>query len=191
MTTLNEIDYDQTEGNISLPSRIFRAITALFMLIYPMIEGLPIDLVALFPLIAIYPMYTAIVGWDPVAFILASARAQGKYSQIRVAARVFLFIIGAALIGYTLVIAELSSKVLGNNSILALVGILPIYVAIIAENPIVALRDSIAAVLNNSEVETKQSLAINTDPKIMNNISDVQDELSDMAKQPIQHQQAA
>ena len=66
------------EGNITTSERFLRAITAIVMLAYPMvIETSPLDFLALLPLIAIYPMFTAIVGWDPIQF----ARDVGEFDN--------------------------------------------------------------------------------------------------------------
>ena len=188
MTT--QSNFNQNEGYITLAERVARAITALVMLAYPMLAGeSPINLVALLPLIAIYPMYTAIVGWDPVAFVVASAKEQGKYALIKLAARIFLFSMGAVLIGATLLVAS-SLDSLGNFSVLALVAILPIYVAIFGENPLLALRDSIN-VLQIVNLRKMQSTVVNESATgIDKSSSDVPVQDGSFTPQP-EHKEAA
>ena len=155
----NSINYKQIEGNITFAARIARAITAIAMLVYPMLApGSPIDFVALLPLIAIYPMYTAVVGWDPVAFVVALAKAQGKYKQVQIASRVFLFSLGAVMIGATLMLAT-SAEWLEVYSLMALAAILPICAAIMAENPLLALYESIINLRNSGQIDVEQNIA--------------------------------
>lgn len=138
MTTENTYESYDTHGNLTTCQRQSRAVAAIIMLVYPMITAAsPLGLVALLPLIAIYPMFTAIVGWDPIRYVLANANEEQGVSQT--VARTGLVIVGTGLIGATMVT---SVYPLGGLAVLALLGILPIFVAIFGENPVSALFES-------------------------------------------------
>lgn len=148
--------YDYNEGDISLIARIVRASVAIIMLASPMmVTASHMDLLALLPLIAICPMYTAIVGWDPCAFVVATARAQGKYLLVQWVARIFLLLTGAMMIVASLTLTAPGDS-LGWYSLLALAAILPIWVGIVGENPVFALRDSNAALRASSKIDVAQ-----------------------------------
>ena len=126
-----------TQGDLTRAERTARAVGALVMLVYPMItSSAPLGLITLLPLIAIYPMYSAIVGWDPVRYVLSSLESQGIS---RLVGRLGLGIIGTGLIAATMFT---SMSPLGGLAILAILGILPIFIAIFGENPVVALFES-------------------------------------------------
>lgn len=128
----------ETNGNLSNQQRGVRAVAALAMIIYPMTTvGSPLGFIALLPLIAIYPMFTALVGWDPIDYVLASVEDSDRVSKIL--ARVSLGIVGTGLILATMLV---SVNPLGGFAILGLLGIAPIFLAIIGENPIKALFES-------------------------------------------------
>lgn len=128
---------EDTQGDLTRAERFARAGAALIMLVYPMITSTtPLELIALLPLIAVYPMYSAIVGWDPVRFVLQNLESKGIS---RFVARAGLGVIGTGLIAATMLT---SMTPIGGLAVLALLGILPIFVAIFGENPVVALFES-------------------------------------------------
>jgi hypothetical protein len=138
MTTSTNYEGYDTDGDLTVAQRSARATAALVMLLFPMTTATtPLGFVALLPLIAIYPMFTAVVGWDPVRYVLAITDEHNGVSQV--VARTGLVIIGTGLIGSTMLT---SVNPLGGLSVLALLGILPIFVAIFGENPIKALFES-------------------------------------------------
>lgn len=133
-TSHNEYD---NHGDLSKSERTARASAALIMLIYPMItSAAPLGLISLLPLIAVYPMYSAIVGWDPVRYVLGNLESKGVS---RLVARAGLGIIGTGLIATTM-LANVSP--LGGLVVLSLAGILPIFIAIFGENPVTALFET-------------------------------------------------
>ena len=137
METRETCQIKDTQGDLSRSERIARAGGALVMLVYPMIaSSAPLGLITLLPLIAIYPMYSAIVGWDPVRYVLSNLESQGIS---RAVARAGLAVIGTGLIAATMFT---SLSPLGGLAVLALLGILPIFIAIFGENPLVALFES-------------------------------------------------
>jgi hypothetical protein len=128
-----------TEGNITTLSRMMRAATAIVMLGYPMfVETNPLGIIALLPLIAIYPMFTAVVGWDPLRFIMETSQAQGRIRQLRFVGRFVLLLVGATMLGVTLT----KSGLVGLYALLALAAIVPIFIAILGEDPLEALLES-------------------------------------------------
>ena len=130
------LNYD-SHGDLTPAQRYARAAAALVMLIYPMTTvASPLGLVALLPLIAIYPMFSAVVGWDPVRYVLTGNKYLGISQTV---ARAGLVIIGTGLIGATMFSTV---NPLGGLIVLALLGIVPVFVAIFGENPVTALIES-------------------------------------------------
>jgi len=143
------------EGSINTNERFMRVAIAIVMFTYPLVlETSPIDLLALLPLMAIYPMFTAIVGWDPVLFAKETAEINGKTKLLRAVARIILLIIGTMMI---VIAVTIPGKYIGWYSVLALLAIVPITIAIMAENPIQTLRESNAALRNNHKAYVEQS----------------------------------
>ena len=138
-----------TQGDLTREQRFARATAALLMLGYPMLTTMtPLGVIALLPLIAIYPMFTAVVGWDPVRYVLnASDETLGVSRSV---ARAGLVVIGTGLIGATMLTTV---NPIGGIAVLALLGILPIFAAIFGENPLTALLTS----SRTSTVEQKKS----------------------------------
>lgn len=131
--------YQNTDcsGDLTTVERYTRAAAALVLILYPMLTTqAPLGLIAVLPLIAIYPMFTAVVGWDPVRYVLNNSETAGINQKV---ARVGLVIIGTGLIGATMLTTV---NPIGGLAVLALLGILPLFVAIFGENPITALIES-------------------------------------------------
>lgn len=129
-------NYD-SHGDLTPSQRYARAAAALVMLLYPMTTASsPLGIIALLPLIAIYPMFSAVVGWDPVRYVLTGNKYLGISQTV---ARASLVVIGTGLIGATMVATV---NPVGGLAILALLGILPMFAAIFGENPFTALIES-------------------------------------------------
>lgn len=142
------------QGNISIGERIARALVAISMLFYPMLMSeSQMEWIALLPLVAIYPMFTAVVGWDPVLFIIETGEQAGRSSQVRMAARIVLASVGALMIVATLTVPV--GRV-GWYSLSALIGTLPVFIAILGENPLQALQDSVADLRATYKNEAEQ-----------------------------------
>lgn len=125
-------------ANLTGVQRAARGFTALVMLFYPLaVNTSPLELLALLPLLAIYPMFTAIVGWDPLQYAVNSLQVSCRTR--RVLARTGLLVIGLGLIATTMLV---DAAPLGSLVVLALIAIVPIYAALIGENPLSALVDS-------------------------------------------------
>jgi len=154
MVMAKHTDIVHREGNISTAERIVRALIAISMLFYPMLSDLSqLDWISLLPLIAIYPMFTAVVGWDPVMFVIETGEHAGRSNQVRTAARIILASVGALMIAATL---TAPTGRIGYYSLPALFGILPVFIAILGENPIQALRASIADLQSFDKNESGQ-----------------------------------
>ena len=164
-------DMTHTEGDITPRTRLVRAIAALVMVGYPMVSGgTPIGIFALLPLIAIYPMYTAVVGWDPVKFLMEVAEPKGRSAQLQWAARFVLAMTGVVMIGTTLTI----SGEVGWYGLLALFAIVPVFIAIMGENPVDALRDSNEQLRNIGVTGSRQAGMSGHDP-LMDETADGRD----------------
>jgi hypothetical protein len=135
-------DLIHPEGSIAKGERIVRALLAISMLFYPMLMATShLEWIALLPLVAIYPMFTAVVGWDPILFVIETGEHAGKSRRVRIVARVVLAGVGALMILAPLTVP---TGPLGWFSLPALFGTLPVFIAILGENPIQALQDSAA-----------------------------------------------
>ena len=147
-------DIVHQEGNISIGERIARALVAISMLFYPMLMSeSQMEWIALLPLVAIYPMFTAVVGWDPVLFIIETGEQAGRSRRVRMTARIVLASVGALMIAATLTVP---SGRIGLYSLPALFGIWPVFIAILGENPLLALRESIADLRTPHKTEPEQ-----------------------------------
>ncbi len=147
-------DIIHQEGNISIGERLVRALVAISMLFYPMLMAASqMEWIALLPLVAIYPMFTAVVGWDPILFIIETGEHAGRSKQVRMAARIVL-----ASVGTLMIVASLTVPVgrVGWYSLSALIGTLPVFIAILGENPLQALQDSIADLRATYKNEAEQ-----------------------------------
>jgi len=165
-----DTDIIHKEGNIKTSERIIRAAVAVVMFAYPMvIETSLIHLLAFLPLIAIYPMFTAIVGWDPVLFAKETGEFKGKTRLLSVVARIILVLVGTMMIVATL---TFSNPYVGWYSLLALFAIVPIMIAIMAENPIQALRESNAALRDSCKGHIEQSVVGKKKPGLDESVID-------------------
>jgi len=138
MNSIKNIQSCGLQGDLTNTQRYARAAAALIMLGYPMVTAAaPLGIVAILPLLAIYPMFTAVVGWDPVRYVLNDSRQTLGVNQT--VARTGLVVVGTGLIAATMLTTV---NPIGGIAILALLGILPIFVAIFGENPFSALAQS-------------------------------------------------
>ncbi|WP_455206862.1 hypothetical protein [Kaarinaea lacus] len=151
-------DIIHQEGTITIGERFTRALLAISMLFYPMLSSaLQMDWIAMLPLVAIYPMFTAIVGWDPILFLVESGEHAGKSSQVRTVARLVLISVGALMIVAALIIP---AGYIGWYSLLALFGAIPVFIAILGENPVLALHDSIVDLRDINKNKVEQTVVI-------------------------------
>lgn len=138
MQAFTNVIVSNTKGDLSSAQRIARALVALTMLAYPMLTAAaPLGLVALLPLFAIYPMFTAVVGWDPVRYTINNS--DETLGMRQTVARAGLVVVGTGLIGAAMLTTV---HPIGGIAVLALLGVVPVFIAIFGENPLVALIQS-------------------------------------------------
>ena len=134
---MNSTDRNTVE-NLDTTSRVLRAVTGAGLILYTMsVSVTPLGWLAVLPLLAIYPMFTAITGWSPMRALFKVERNNGD-SQFSTTARVSLGVVGAAAIGSVYVV----SGPLGGFAVLPLLGIYPVFLAIIGCEPFSTLTQS-------------------------------------------------
>ncbi|MDH5327920.1 MAG: DUF2892 domain-containing protein [Gammaproteobacteria bacterium] len=117
-------------GNLSTVSRLVRVGAGATLIGVTMTTtATPLGWLALLPLLAIYPMFTAVTGWSPLKALLGS---QGELST---PVRVVAATVGIAAIGSVYVV----TAPLGNLAVLPLLGIYPVFAAIAGVEPLTAL----------------------------------------------------
>ena len=124
--------------NLGQTSRVLRALTGAALIGVTMQSGAaPLGWLAVLPLLAIYPMFTAISGWSPLKALFGQSYQGREYSngQLSTATRVILAATGVVAIGSVYTV----SGPVGNLIILPLLGIYPVFTAILGEEPVTAL----------------------------------------------------
>ena len=125
----------ETVENLNSASRVLRAVTGAALILFTMSStATPLGWLAVLPLVAIYPIFTAITGWSP----FRSSR-QEQSSQLSPAARVTLGAVGAAAIGSVYTV----SGSLGSMAVLPLLGVYPVFTAITGYEPFSGLYHSV------------------------------------------------
>ena len=98
----------------------------------------PLGWYAVLPLLAIFPIFTAITGWDPVKAFFRHATISHRALNFSGALRVIASVVGVSLIGSVYVASYLDIS-LGVWTILPILGIYPVFAAIAGMDPITAL----------------------------------------------------
>ncbi len=93
------------------------------------------------PLVAIYPLVTGLIGWDPCYDLLEIGKETGFDGRLRTSSRVELAVVGIGLIGSAFVLPE---TVHGTFAVLALAGIFPALCAMIGEDLLESVSTSVA-----------------------------------------------
>jgi len=83
------------------------------------------------PLVAIYPLVTGLIGWDPIYDLFGLEQQHGMDGKLETTSRVELAITGLVLIGSAFVLPATVSSVF---SVFALAGIYPTLVALMGED---------------------------------------------------------
>lgn len=145
----------KTVENLTTGSRVLRTVAGTALIVFTMSSSVtPLGWLAVLPLIAIYPMFTAITGWSPLR-ALFNVETQENESQFSPLARVTLAGVGAAAIGSVYVV----SGPLGGVALLPLLGIYPVFMAIIGCEPVSALTHSVS---ETSEAATELQVITST-----------------------------
>lgn len=122
--------------NLGQTSRLLRAALGTSLIVFTMTTpATPLGWLAILPLLAIYPVFTAIIGWDPARAFLTHKELASKALNLSVVARVVAGLAGVVAIGSVYV----ASGTLGYVALLPLLGIYPIFAAILGKDPVIAL----------------------------------------------------
>ena len=111
----------------------------------------PLGWYAILPLLAIYPIFTAITGWDPIKAFFQHPWITHRALQFSNPVRYAVGAIGVALIG-SVYVASYFGTSLGLLAILPILGIYPVFAAIAGMDPITALYN-----MDNTSVESKET----------------------------------
>lgn len=126
-------------GELDISSRIFRGILGLGFIAYVMSSpATPLGWLAVLPLIAIVPIFTAVTGWDPLYAFLQNKTVAKHALNYSPAARTILIIFGILAIGSAYFVHEING-VIGYWAIFPLAAVYPLFSAIIGQDPLVAL----------------------------------------------------
>ncbi|MDH5327893.1 MAG: DUF2892 domain-containing protein [Gammaproteobacteria bacterium] len=123
--------------NLSRTSRLTRAMFGAVLIGYTMQTTVsPLGWLAVLPLLAIFPVFSAITGWSPVIALVAKLKTNTVAdTRLSTYTRVLLGAFGATAIGSVYV----ASAPLGALAVLPLIGIYPVLAAILGEEPLSAL----------------------------------------------------
>jgi hypothetical protein len=95
----------------------------------------PLGALALLPLLAIYPVFTGLTGWDPIKEVCKSESFTRCMLHLPKIARLVIGAIGIAMLGSVFMV----SGAPGWLIVLPLVAVYPIFIAVIGEEPVTAL----------------------------------------------------
>jgi hypothetical protein len=125
--------------NLDIHSRIVRALVGAGLIGYVLTTPIaPLGWLAVLPLLAIYPMFSAITGWDPVKAFFRSASVARRGVDLSTTSRAVFAVAGLALIGsiYGFAAAGVTP---GVFAVLPIIGVYPMLAAITGIDPITAL----------------------------------------------------
>ena len=140
--------------NLNGFSQASRAVLGCLLILIAMIAPkTPLGWLAVLPLVAVYPVFTAITGWNPVKTLYTKTRFAQRALHLSMVTRVVLAAVGVAAIGSVYV----TPGVLSYMAVLPLLGIYPVFAAILGADPIAALYTIQVAGLEE-ETDTKLTL---------------------------------
>lgn len=96
---------------------------------------MPLGLLAVLPLLAIYPIFTGLTGWDPLKEVCQSERFAHNMLHLPKLARMVIGAVGVAMLGSVYMV----SGAPGWLIVLPLLAVYPVFVAVMGEEPITAL----------------------------------------------------
>ena len=128
--------FDKVE-NMSSSSRLTRILFGATLIGFTMHTSVsPLGWFAVLPLLAVYPIFTAITGWSPVKALVEKMKLRTvEDTQLSFPVRVLLGAIGIAAIASVYV----TSGPLGSLVLLPLLGVYPLFMAILGEEPVSAI----------------------------------------------------
>ena len=125
--------------NLDASSRGVRVLVGAGLIIYTMTSpAYPLAWLALLPLLAVYPIFSAITAWDPVKAFFQSDFMCRHALNCSKTTRVIVAAIGVALIS-SVYVASYSEVAMGPFAVLSLLAVYPILAAILGMDPISAL----------------------------------------------------
>jgi hypothetical protein len=125
--------------NLDKYSRAMRALIGAGLVAYVMITPqAPLGWYAVLPLLAVYPLFTAITAWDPIKALFRHSSFSRRALHFSRSVRFVVGAVGVALIGSVYVAAYLGVS-LGAWAVLPILGIYPMFAAIAGMDPITAL----------------------------------------------------
>ena len=131
---MNHTDRLENVENLTASERVLRALAGSVFILYTMNASVtPLGWLAVLPLLAVYPIFTAITGWSPIRFLFNKQDNQSR--TLSTVQRSAWGLTGAAAIGSVYMV----SGPLGGFAVLPLLGIYPVLVAILGEEPVSTL----------------------------------------------------
>ena len=133
---MNTYNTQKAAINLSKSSRAARLVIGVALIVGVMTTSLaPLGLLAVLPLLAIYPVFTGMTGWDPLREFCKSERITDCLLHLPTPARMVIGAIGIAMLGSVFVV----SGAPGWLIVLPLLAVYPVFIAVIGEEPITAL----------------------------------------------------
>jgi hypothetical protein len=138
--------------NLGMQSRAARLLIGAGFIAFVMTTPqAPLGWYAVLPLLAVFPIFTAIIGWDPLKAFFQHASVTRRALNFSRPARWIVGATGVALIGTVYVAAYLDIS-LGLLMVLPILGIYPVFAAIAGMDPVTALCN-----LDREWVETQDA----------------------------------
>jgi len=138
--------------NLPNVSRVIRGVVGAGLIAFVLTTpDAPLGWYALMPLLAIYPIFTAIIGWDPVKAFFQHPAVARRGLQLPKPVRFVFGAIGITLIG-SVYVAAFSGSTLGLLAILPIIGIYPMFAAMTGLDPITALYN-----LDTTNIESEET----------------------------------
>jgi len=125
--------------NLDKSSRLFRLLVGAGLIAFVMTTpDAPLGWYAVLPLLAVFPIFSAITGWDPLKALFTHRTTTRWALSFSLPTRLAIGAIGVAMIASVYVAAYVGAS-LGWLVILPIVGIYPVFAAIAGMDPITAL----------------------------------------------------
>lgn len=122
--------------NLSTASRTARiALGVAFLLEVMTTRQAPLGTLAIWPLLAIYPLFTGLVGWDPLKEVCRDVCFSKHLLHLNKTTRTCCYAIGIAMLSSVYIVTGAPGWLI----LLPLMAIYPIYIAVLGEEPITAL----------------------------------------------------
>jgi len=121
--------------NLTTGARAARLVVGTALIAAVMSAHGALGLLAVLPLIAIYPIFTGAIGWDPVRELCRNERISDYLLHLPRAVRIASGAIGILMLGSVFMV----SGAPGWLILLPLMAVYPVFLAVIGEEPITAI----------------------------------------------------